>query len=161
MGAAAAAKKKNQLQESQTRHVRYLVLNEMEEQKQSVSGDSEPGKPPVSTTAVKSSQIIGDNLDITRNPSKMSKERQRKSWHWFLLVAVENRVTFPCLPDESPQADISVLENKAFIPSTEDCKSLDDHLKVLVKYLPCFRRFESLIPKQISHPYMNQTAKKI
>ncbi|XP_055957707.1 uncharacterized protein LOC126824335, partial [Patella vulgata] len=41
------------------------------------------------------------NVDITRNPSQMSKERRRKSWHWFLLLGIEKRALFPTLPDTS------------------------------------------------------------
>ena len=146
-------------------HIKELVLDEIQDVI-ITKGNIESGKSPNDlSSGVKSSQIIGDNLDITRNPSKMSKERQRKSWHWFLLVGVENRITFLDLPDEGPQADVSTLENKAFIPSAEDCVTLYEHLafhimKVLVKYLPCFRRFQSLISKYVIHPYMTQTAKK-
>ena len=162
VGASAGAKKKVQLQESQTKHIKDLVLDEIEQQ-QSDRREIQTGKSKVAQ--VKSAQIIGDNIDITRNPSKMSKERQRKSWHWFLLVGVEKRITFPHLPDDSPQADISAVENKVFIPSAAECLGLDEHLtfhimKVLVKYLPCFRKYESVIPKNIDHPYICQTAKK-
>lgn len=80
------------------------------------------------TDTVRSAQIIGDNLDITRNPSKMSKECQRKGWNCFLLVRVENRITFPGLSDQGPQADISALENKAFILNTEECRRHHEHL---------------------------------
>ena len=165
VGASAGAKKKTQLQESQKKHIKQLVLDEMEQQKAATCNRHEMQSGKLTNAVVKSAQIIGDNLDISRNPSKMSKERQRKSWHWFLLVAVENRLTFPGLADQGPQADISTLENKVFIPSAEECLNLDEHLtfhimKVLVKYLPCFRRFETVIPKNIVHPYMDQTAKK-
>ena len=156
--ATAAAKKKIQLQESQKGH----VLKVMQPQ----DNNNEPGKLPAETSdSVKSSQIIGDNVDITRTPSKMSKERQRKSWHWFLLVGVENRLTFPDLPDEHPQADITRVENKVFVPSSDECLKLDEHLtfhimRVLVKYIPHFKRFQSLVPKNIVHPYTSETSKK-
>ena len=165
VGAKAAAKKRIQLQESQKDHIKDLVLKELQDLKQT-QGNTESGKLPAdSLDYSKSSQIIGDNIDITRNPSKMSKERQRKSLHWFLLVGDENRLKFSGLPNEHPQADITTLENKTFVPSLEECKKLDEHLsfhimRVLVKYIPSFRQFQSIVPKNIVHPYMKDTAKK-
>ena len=149
VGAKAAAKKRIQLQESQKDHIKDLVLQELQNLKQT-QGNTESSKLPAdSLDHSKSSQIIGDNIDITRNPSKMSKERQRKSWHWFLLVGVENRLKFSGLPDEHPQADIT-LENETFVPSLEECKKLDEHLsfhtmRVLVKYIPSFRQFQKIL----------------
>ena len=43
--------------------------------------------------------IIGDNLDWTKNPSYMTKNRQRESIHWFLNVGVKRRVTANELSD--------------------------------------------------------------
>lgn len=31
-------------------------------------------------------EVLGDNLDITITPSKMTMQSQRKSCHWFLLL---------------------------------------------------------------------------
>ena len=70
-----------------------------------------------------------------------------------------------CFFYERPQTDISLVENRAFIQSTEDCQNSDGHLtfhimEVPGKYLPCFKRFEHVLPKFITHSYMNETAKK-
>lgn len=37
-------------------------------------------------------EVIGDNLDLTISPTSMTKERQRKSIHWFLNIALCKRV---------------------------------------------------------------------
>ena len=162
VSSSALSKKRAQLEDSQKDHIQKLMLDEKRQDEDSFqetigksSGQCE--------TLIKSSQIIGDNVDITRNPSQMSKDRQRKSWHWFLLVGVANRVTFPDLPDDGPQAEITTLENNVFIPDQHDLSGLDDNLifhimHVLVKYLPCFHEYESLIPSVINHPHMTETS---
>lgn len=88
----------------------------------------------------KSSDIIGDNIDITRSPSQMSVDRRRQSWHWFLLVALEKRVQDPTLDDTHPIADIGQVENSLFIQSLEKSAFLERNfihhiMQVFVKYV--------------------------
>lgn len=40
-----------------------------------------------------SSDIIGDNIDLSRIPLQMSIEKRRKSWHWFLMVGLQKSLT--------------------------------------------------------------------
>ena len=68
----------------------------------------------------KSSDIIGDNIDITRCPSQMSVVRKRKSWHWFLLFGLQKRVINRDLDDSTPITDINRVDNSLFVPNLED-----------------------------------------
>lgn len=72
---SAASKHKQQLLERQAENIESLMLREK-----------------TGMSHVQCSDIIGDNIDISRNPSQMSKDRRRKSWHWFLLVVLNKRV---------------------------------------------------------------------
>uniref|UniRef100_A0A8W8JSA0 Uncharacterized protein n=1 Tax=Magallana gigas TaxID=29159 RepID=A0A8W8JSA0_MAGGI len=38
-------------------------------------------------------EILGDNLDVTISPAKMTMEKQHKSLHWFLVMAKQKRIT--------------------------------------------------------------------
>ena len=38
-------------------------------------------------------EMLGDNIDVTITPSKMTSESQRKSLHWFLVMMKQKRVT--------------------------------------------------------------------
>jgi hypothetical protein len=40
-------------------------------------------------------QIIGDNVDVYQKPRYMTKEHRSKSYHWFQMYAVKNRVNPP------------------------------------------------------------------
>ncbi|XP_050404767.1 uncharacterized protein LOC126820675 [Patella vulgata] len=110
-------------------------------------------------------EVIGDNVDITRNPSQMSKERRRKSWHWFLLLGIEKRVLFPTLPDSKPKADILSVPNADFIPNELDCKSLEENfifhiMHILARYVPFFQNFKLCLPSSIPHAHEKETSQK-
>jgi hypothetical protein len=109
-------------------------------------------------------EVIGDNLDLTISPTLMSKERQRKSIHWFLNIALCKRVLSD-LADECPKADILKVPNTAFIPSVDDCVALENDMiyhivKILCKHVKCLQQFESSVPDCIEHPYMDEMCKK-
>ena len=38
-------------------------------------------------------EMLGDNINVTITPSKMTSESQRKSLHWFLVMMKQKRVT--------------------------------------------------------------------
>lgn len=62
------------------------------------------GSTPSSNSYALTTDIIGDNIDITRSPSQMSVEHRRKSWHWFLLVGLEKRILNDSLKDDVPKS---------------------------------------------------------
>lgn len=39
-------------------------------------------------------EMLGDNLDITITPCKMSVQNQNKSLHWFLILVKQKQITF-------------------------------------------------------------------
>ena len=119
----------------------------------------------MSSNDLKSTEIIGDNIDITRRPSQMSKERRRLSWHWFLLVGAEKRVLNPALDDSRPTADIMEVQNSQFIPNELECSALEERyifhiMKVLVKYVPCLKKYDGCLPKWLPNAHIAETSKK-
>lgn len=108
--------------------------------------------------------IIGDNVDIFRTPSKMTKERQNKSWHWFLNMGVQRRVVSD-LPDQGTKDDILNVQNNLFLPSEEDCSMLDNNMayhivKVMTSYIKCLKPYVESVPKCIVHPHIKETSQK-
>lgn len=113
---------------------------------------------------IPSYEIIGDNLDLSIAPSSMTKEKQRRSFHWFLNVAVRKRVLSD-LPNDIPKADILQVPNSEFLPSISDCHDLDTSLtyhisKILCKYVKCLQPFEKCLPEYIDHPFIKELSMK-
>ncbi|XP_061170360.1 uncharacterized protein LOC133179678 [Saccostrea echinata] len=111
-------------------------------------------------------EILGDNLDITITPSKMSLQNQRKSLHWFLVLVKEKQITFEesKVPFEPP-VDFAALNTVNWIPSSEQLNSLMSSFKfhvasVLMHYVPYLQLHITSFPKHIEHIYMNQVRKK-
>ncbi|XP_062577634.1 uncharacterized protein LOC134239465 [Saccostrea cucullata] len=100
-----------------------------------------------------------------KSTSSMTKEKQRKSFHWFLLVGLQRRVLVPSLPDDKPKHDILTLPNHSFLPSSEEIKIFESNmvhhiLKVLTKHVGCLKPFTECVPKYIAHPFIEQTSKR-
>ena len=109
-------------------------------------------------------EIIGDNFDLMKHPSHMTKERQRQSIHWFLLLAVQRRV-ISSLPNDKHIADITNVPNHSFLPSSENCRDLDSSFqfhnsKVLVKHLDYLKPLENSVPLYIQHKYLKELSQK-
>lgn len=107
-------------------------------------------------------EIIGDNVDLMKSPSAMTKEKQRQSLHWFLLIGLQKRVLSE-LPDSVPKHDILTLPNATFLPDEDDNKLLEHHMafhimRVLTKYVDCLKEYSTSIPDHISHPHMKETS---
>lgn len=153
VSASAGSKKKRHLLERHNEKVSLLMLKEKESlEKGTVESNS-------------SSDIIGDNIDLTRSPSQMSVDRRRKSWHWFLLIGLKKRVLNPDLDDTTPICDINTLDNCTFIPNLSDCSKLDDNFRfhimnVLVKYIDCLKKYKKCLPKGIPHPHLDELSGK-
>ncbi len=103
----------------------------------------------------------GDNVDVTVNPTYMTTDNQRKSFHWFMTLAIKKRVLNNALPDGQAKCDIRKLPTHAWLPTKNDVMCYDNDidfhiLKTLVKY-GFFKEFKYLIPDCISHPYIEFT----
>lgn len=68
---SSAAKQQQELLKRQMQHVKKLMLRER--------AKIEKSGMKTSSVSVQSSDIIGDIIDISRNPSQMSVDRRRKS----------------------------------------------------------------------------------
>jgi len=143
VSSSVASKMKHKLIQRQTENIDNLMLKEKEALERTGAAEN-----------CKSSDIIGDNIDISRKPSQMSVDRRRQSWHWFLLVGLQKRVLNPSLDDKAPIADINTIDNSTFIPSLDDCNKLDQNfifhiMNVLVKYVGCLKKYQNCLPKFI------------
>ena len=110
-------------------------------------------------------EILGDNFDILVDRTVMAKDRQRKSFHWFLLIAKQKQIIFPHLDDSKPKADILELSTDMWLPSKEECETYENNLdfhttKILVQYLEFLKPFAKNLPGHIEHPFIKETAKK-
>ena len=110
--------------------------------------------------------ILGDNVDLTVNPTYLTSDHQRKSLHWFLLLAVPKRVVMPSLSTDSPRPQSLLdVDNGIFLPSSEDKNQLEDdfiyHIAfVLVKFLPFLNKYRKCIPSSIPHGHMQEMKRK-
>lgn len=144
VSSSAAAKKKADLTEYQNEHINSTVIN----------------KKRVLETAERSekSEIIGDNFYISKCLSNMSKEKQRKSLHWFLLIGPQKRIIGNSLSNQPPSLSISDVTNGVFIPTHLDCEFLEQNclfhiIKIIVKYVACFKKYAPYLPEIIDHPH--------
>lgn len=111
-------------------------------------------------------EMLGDNLDITITPSKMSVQNQKKSLHWFLILVKQKQITF----DESkvpldPPIDFPALGTVNWIPSSEQMNSLMSNFKfhvanVILHYVPFLQLHITSFTKYIEHKCLDQMRKK-
>ena len=69
------------------------------------------------------------------------------------------------LSDENPVASVATLPLTTFIPNVEDCVALREEFitlvaRVLIRYMPWFKRFAAVVPDHIPHEYMDKMAQK-
>lgn len=69
---------------------------------------------------VKAIEVLGDNLDLLVSPGDMTSDRQRKSWHWFLVLFTQKIIAAPDLPSTGRVADILHLEASNWSLSNEE-----------------------------------------
>lgn len=111
---------------------------------------------------VKAIEVLGDNLDLLVSPGDMTSDRQSKSWHWFLILLTEKRITAPDLPSTGRVLDILHLEASNWLPSNEEIlryhRDLQIHVaKILVKNVAALKHFEKVLPKYIPHEFIEIT----
>ncbi|KAK3085817.1 hypothetical protein FSP39_009098 [Pinctada imbricata] len=100
----STSKKRSELVERQNFHVKSLILDEKESIEKSQTDQG------ILAIDLKSADIVGDNFDILKSPSMMTKERQRKSWHWFLLIGLDKRILDRNLSQDQPTTSILVYQ---------------------------------------------------
>ena len=111
-------------------------------------------------------EILGDNLDVTITPAKMTLSSQRKSLHWFLTIVKEKRVIVDDVhvSTTEQQRVLDVPTNK-WIPSSSQIQSLNDHMtfhvaQVLTTYIDELKPLKACIPKFIVHAHLDETKEK-
>ena len=112
----------------------------------------------------KSFYAAGDNVDITISPTYMTTSRQRKSYHWFINLAIAKRVTNISLRNDGPQCDIRKLNSSTWLPSIIEISNIVNDfkfhiLKVVMKF-NFVDRFEFSVPQHIMHPHIHVTKEK-
>ena len=109
--------------------------------------------------------LAGDNLDRNVRPRHQTFQSQTRSLHWFNAVAVHDRCDFSSLKDAMPTRDFSSFDVRSLLPDRDDCQQLISNLSVLVgrllvKYLPEFSKYSSLVEPHIIHPYSSEMSRK-
>lgn len=113
-------------------------------------------------------EVLGDNLDITITPSKMTMQSQRKSCHWFLLLVKQKRVEIDDvnIPDEDyTKKDISKLPCATWIPTIDSFQSLLEsfafHIAhIILKYVSHLSQVKEQFLKHLQHKHMEQMKQK-
>lgn len=110
-------------------------------------------------------EILGDNVDILITPANMTSDRQRKSWHWFLLLATQKRIIDQELPTNKPVADIETISSCVFFPSKVEIldfqRNIQFHVaRILSNFIGELKSFEKLLPNYIPHPQIEKTSQK-
>lgn len=97
----------------------------------------------------------------------MTSDRQRKSWHWFLVLLTQKRITALDLPSTGRVADILHLEASNWLLSSEEIlryhRDLQIHIaNILVKKFAALKHFEKVLQKYmyIPHEFIEITKQK-
>ena len=110
-------------------------------------------------------KLVGDNIDKKVKPRDMRADHQSQSLHYFNMYAVQDRVDLSHLSNESRITDPDEIDFSKFLPSAEDYKAIIDNFivlisRILVKHLPHFSQYASVVPKDIKHKYSKEMSKR-
>lgn len=100
-----------------------------------------------------------DNLDQNIRPRHQTLSSKTVSMHWSNVIAVKNRCNFSMFEDEI--TDAIEFDTKYFLPDKDSCAKLIENVaiiagRILVKYLPAFSKYSSLISNHIQHKYSKE-----
>ena len=112
-------------------------------------------------------EILGDNVDITISPTKMTMEKQRKSLHWFLIMAKQKRITYEDVhvsDAQIPPRPIGEAQTASWVPSEAVIQNVESDMqyhisRILVKYID-FIKENINYPDCLEHKYSHLTKKK-
>nr|XP_022328665.1 uncharacterized protein LOC111127726 isoform X1 [Crassostrea virginica]XP_022331633.1 uncharacterized protein LOC111129505 isoform X1 [Crassostrea virginica] len=112
-------------------------------------------------------EMLGDNIDVSITPSKMTAESQRKSLHWFLIMMKQKRIMVNDMDisELRQEKDVLSLPKVSWIPDKCQQKSMTENVKhhichILVKYVDFLKPFESVIPPYVTHKFIELTKAK-
>lgn len=111
--------------------------------------------------------MLGDNIDVTITPSKMTSDAQRKSLHWFLVMMKLKNITVKDMDisELRHEKNISTLPKACWIPDKCQQESLKENVKhhishILLKYVDFLKPVKSVIPPYIAHKFIELTKTK-
>lgn len=111
-------------------------------------------------------RIVEDNCDITVVARHQTTSNCNRTFNWAFHFAVKSRLLRdPKLAYKNPQGKIKDLELTKLLPgkSTINCFKLSfPHLvaRVIVKYMPVFAVFKSVVTYHLTHEFSQQMAEK-
>lgn len=112
-------------------------------------------------------EMLGDNIDVTITPSKMTSDTQRKSLNWFLVMMKLKNITVKDMniSELGHEKNISTLPKACWIPDKCQQESLKENIKhhishILLKYVDFLRPVKSVIPPYIAHKFIELTKTK-
>ena len=109
--------------------------------------------------------LAGDNLDRNVRPRHQTVHSQTRSMHWFNSIVVKDRCDFSMFTDQMPVPDTSSFDVQSFLPNSNDCRQLIANVskivaRILVKYIPGFSKFSSLVEPHIKHSYSSEMSSR-
>ncbi|XP_066924970.1 uncharacterized protein [Clytia hemisphaerica] len=109
-------------------------------------------------------QFIGDNLDAEVNPSHQTLTNKNKSFHWFNMFAIKEKVNGSHLSNVRTR-EMKDVAPEEFLPTKQDLKKVEKEFiiiaaRILVKYIPSMSVFKDVIVHHIDHQYSEEMAKK-
>jgi hypothetical protein len=95
----------------------------------------------------------------------MTKANQVQSYHWFLLLGVQQRFLDVNLPDDIPKAKIQSICTSEFVPTKVECDSLENDMiyhiiKTATRDIPALKDLKKCLPSYIKHAYLEESSQK-
>ena len=112
-------------------------------------------------------EVLGDNLDVTITPAKMTMSSQRKSLHWFLTIVKEKKIVVDDVNMDNIRDERNVLKlhTSSWLPSTDEINTFVENtkfhvLKALTTYIDFLKPLKACLPSYIVHEFIEKTKKK-
>ena len=107
--------------------------------------------------------IVGDNLDRNIKPRHQTLQSRTVSLHCFNSYAVKDRCDFSAFEDAQPPPDLSLCDVNQLLPQDGDVQKLIKVAailvgRILVKFMPGFSEFKSLVIDHIDQSYSSEMA---
>ena len=110
-------------------------------------------------------RIVADNVDHNIYARVQTKDQSNRSLHWTHQYALLEKVIEPALDDTTAQKSVEDLQLTELLPDHNVQNNLNWQWAVLVsrviaKYLPAFKGFQSDVIYHIPHKYSEEMAQK-
>lgn len=110
-------------------------------------------------------RIVGDNVDLEVRARVQTKETSNRSIHWTHQYALRDRIVDPSLASSQAQKLVNDVQLADLLPGETVFKNIKRRWavlvsRVIVKYLPAFKNFRSVVVRHIPHKYSKEMAVK-